>query len=415
MIDINLIRQKAKEVKEGISKKGYPVELVDQVLEVDQKRREVLQEVEMLRAERNKAAENKDIEKGREIKEKLQTKEPEIEKLDQKYKEALNKIPNLPASGVPEGKGEAENKVLKQVGEVPEFNFTPKDHVELGKILDIIDFDAGAKVAGNGFYYLKNEGALLELALIQYGMQTLMKKGFIPVLTPDMARQKYYLGTGYLPKGEEAQTYTVDGDELGLIATAEVTLAGYHAEEVLSEKELPKKYAGYSHCFRKEAGAYGKYSKGLYRVHQFTKLEMFAYTTPDQSVATHEEFLKLEEEFFQSLGITFRVVMMCAGDLGSQASKKYDLEAWMPGRGDFGEVTSTSNTTDYQARNLNIRFRSEDGKVEYAHLLNGTYCATSRAIIAILENYQQKDGSVVVPEVLQKYTGFKVITPKKTV
>jgi len=228
-------------------------------------------------------------------------------------------------------------------------------------------------------------------------------------MTPDLAKSRYYLGTGYSPKGQEAQTYTIDDTDLGLIATAEVTLAGAHSDEVIPEGKLPLKYVGYSHCFRQEAGAYGKYSKGLYRVHQFTKTEMFIYCKPEESEKFHEEILSVEEEIFQDLEIPYRVVEMCTGDLGAMASRKFDIEAWMPGRKDFGEVTSTSNVTDYQARNLNIRFRRDTGEMEYVHMLNGTAIVMSRVPLAILENFQEKDGSVRIPEVLQKWMGKEKI------
>jgi seryl-tRNA synthetase len=414
MLDINLIRDKTDYVKAGVSKKGYPADLVDKVLAADQKRLEILQKVENLRRERNEISADhnaQNIERGKQIKEELKTLEPELEKAETEFRQLLNEIPNLPADDVPEGKGEEENVELRKVGEIPNFAFPPKDHVVLGKLLDIIDFEAGAKVAGAGFYYLKNEAAILEIALVNYGLRFLSERGFSPILTPDLAKERYYLGTGYLPKGEEAQTYKIEDSDLGLIATAEVTVAGYHADEILDSKNLPKKYAGFSHCFRMESGAYGKYSKGLYRVHQFSKVEMFALTTPADSAAAHELFLKLEEEFWQSLGVPYRVIQQCTGDLGAQAVKKFDLEAWMPGRGDYGEITSTSNTTDYQARNLNIRIRDGE-KNEFAHTLNGTLIATSRGPIAILENFQQEDGSVRIPEVLVPYTGFSEIHPK---
>lgn len=408
MLDINYIRENTDKVKIGVKAKGYPVDIVDKLLDIDELRRQLLAEVDELRAKRNLAAEGKNIEEGKKIKVALQELEPKLSKKEQEYIHLLFQIPNLPADDVPEGKGEADNKILREVGEKPKFGFTPKDHLELGEALRIIDFQAGSEVTGSGFYYLKNEGAILEIALIHYALDFLKAKDYIPIITPDIAREKYYLGTGYLPKGPEAQIYQIQDSDLGLIATAEITLAGYHANQTLEAKNLPIKYAGYSHCFRLEAGSYGKYSKGLYRVHQFSKVEMFAFTIPEESGNVHQEFLKLEEEFFQSLSIPFRVLEMCTGDLGSQATKKYDLEAWMPGRGDFGEITSTSNTTDYQARNLNIKFKNE-GKAEFVHTLNGTLMATSRAIIAILENFQQADGSVKIPQVLQKYTGFSEI------
>jgi seryl-tRNA synthetase len=407
MIDIKLIREQTDLVKEGIAKKNFDTSKVDAVLELDKKRLELLQKVEGLRQERNTLT-KENFERGKEIKEELKSLEPELEETEKKFKALLNEIPNLPSDNSPLGKGEEDNKELKVIGKKPQFSFSPKDHVELGKNLDILDFENGAKVSGSGFYYLKGAGALLEIALVNYGLQFLAHRGFTPIITPDLAREKFYLGTGYNPKGDEAQTYRIEESDLGLIATAEVTIAGYHADEIIQSLEQPKLYGGYSHCFRMESGAYGKYSKGLYRVHQFTKVEMFAYAKKEDSRKMHERFLELEEEFWTSLGIPYRVLEMCTGDLGSQAARKFDLEAWMPGRDDWGEVTSTSNTTDYQARNLNIRYR-EGENTEYAHMLNGTLVATSRAIIAILENFQQEDGSVKIPEVLVPFIGLSEI------
>src|SRR3989344_3847497 len=419
MVDIQLIRTDSEKVKIGVQKKGYDVGIVDKVLELDEKRLELLKKVEDLRKERNELGElgaqrtKEDEERGKKIKEELKSLETEMESATSEFNQVLQGIPSLPFDDVPEGKSESKNKVLRTVGEPTKFDFEPLDHVELAKKLDIIDFEAGAKVAGSGFYYLKNDAVLLELALVQYGLNFLAKKGFTPTITPDLAKEKYYLGTGYLPRGPEAQIYKAEGLDLGLIATAEVTLAGLHADETLNEKELPKKYGGYSHCFRMESGSYGKYSKGLYRVHQFTKVEMFVYSKPEGSQEMHQELLGLEEEFWESLGIPYRVVEMCTGDLCAQAARKYDLEAWMPGRGDWGEVISASNTTDYQARNLNIKFK-RGGRTEFVHTLNGTLVATSRGMIAILENYQQKDGTVKVPEILVSYVGKDKIGGEST-
>lgn len=409
MLDIKYIRENTDKVKKGIAAKNYKPELIDELVKADDSRLESLRIVQDLRTKRNQFAKEKNIEEGKKLKGELTKVEESLKAAEEKFNTVLGQIPNLPEDGVPEGKGEADNVEKSKWGDVPKFDFEPKDHVELGKNLDILDFEAGAKVAGSGFYYLKNDGALLEIALTLYGLNFLTKKGFTPFITPDLARARYYLGTGYLPQGPEAQIYEVKDQDLGLIATAEVTLAGYHADEVLLEKDLPKKYAGYSHCFRQEAGAYGKYSKGLYRVHQFTKVEMFAYVLPKDSPAMHKEMLALEEEFWQSLEIPYRVLEMCTGDLGAIAARKYDLEAWMPGRGDYGEITSTSNATDYQARRLNIKYK-KGAETGFAHLLNGTLVATSRGIIAILENNQQKEGSVKVPKVLQDYLGKEVIT-----
>ena len=318
-------------------------------------------------------------------------------------------IPNLPLPQVPFGKNERDNVEVKKWGKPTEFNFQPKDHLELGKNLGILDFEAGAKVSGSQFYFLYGAGALLEIALVQYAMDLLYKEGFTPVITPDLAKSKFYLGTGYMPKGNEAQTYEIEGEDLGLIATAEVTLAGKHSDEIIPEQELPLKYIGYSHCFRKEAGAYGKYSKGLYRVHQFTKAEMFIYCKPEESEAMHEHILAMEEKIYQELGLPYRVLEMCTGDLGAMAARKFDIEAWMPTRGEYGEVTSTSNCTDYQARNLKIRLRRKDGKSEYVHMLNNTTIASPRALAAVLENFQTKEGSVKIPKVLRDYVGKKEI------
>ena len=412
MLNINLIRENPEVVEEGVRKKGYDAGLVDKVLEADMARRELIVKVDDSRKERNEVAgaeqRTKDIEqRGREIKEELKTLEPQLKELEEQFENALGQIPNLPSDKAPTGAGEEDNKEVSVWGEPDKTK--SKDHLEIGKTLGIIDFERGAKVAGSGFYYLKGDGALLELALVQYGLKFLNERGFTPVITPDLAQKRFYEGTGYLPKGEEAQTYTINDGELGLIATAEVTLAGYLADEILNSKDLPKQYAGYSHCFRMESGAYGKYSKGLYRVHQFSKVEMFAFTKAEESESIHEGFLKLEEEFWQSLGIPYRVLEMCTGDLGAQAARKFDLEAWMPGRGDYGEITSTSNTTDYQARNLNIKYR-DGNETKFSHTINGTLVATPRAIIAILENGLEEDGSVVIPEVLRQYIGKSQIT-----
>ena len=412
MLDINFIRENPEEVKKGVAAKQFDPALVDKVLELDEKRRKLIVEIENLRAERNKAADNKDIEKGKRIKKELQEKEPELEKVEEEFKEILNQIPNLPSAKAPIGKSEKDNVELRKWGIPKKFDFKTKDHLELGKSLGILDFEAGAKVSGSQFYFWYGDGARLELALVQYAFDLLEKEGFLPVITPDLAKSRYYLGTGYLPKGTEAQTYEIKGEDLGLIATAEVTLAGKHANEVIPEKDLPLKYVGYSHCFRQEAGAYGKYSKGLYRVHQFTKVEMFIYCLPEESDKYHEYLLEMEEKIYQDLGLPYRVIEMCTGDLGAMAARKFDIEAWMPSRGEYGEVTSTSNCTDYQARNLNIKFRRGE-KNEYVHMLNGTAIATSRTPLAIMENYQQKDGSVVIPEVLRKWTGKEKIEIKK--
>jgi len=412
MLDIKLIRDNPDLVKQGVLDKQRDPQIVDKVIDLDQERRKLLGQTEELRAERNKLTKDQ-VDQGKEIKTKLKELEPKLKDVDDQLNIALNQIPNLPLAQVPKGKDESGNVILRKWGEPKQFEFIPKDHVELGKSLNVLDFETGAKVSGSQFYYLYNEGALLELALVQYAFSLLAKEGFTPVITPDLAKSRYYLGTGYQPIGDEAQTYTLEGEDLGLIATAEVTLAGKHADEVIPEEELPIKYIGYSHCFRKEAGAYGKYSKGLYRVHQFTKAEMFIYCLPEESAKYHEMILNLEEKIYQNLEIPYRVLEMCTGDLGGMAARKFDVEAWMPARGEYGEVTSTSNCTDYQARNLNIRFKRKTGEIEHVHMLNGTAIATSRTPLAILENYQNEDGSVTIPQVLRPFVGVDKILPVK--
>ncbi len=409
MLDVKYIRENKEKVKKGVADKQFDPAVVDKALELDKKKRKLQQEVQDLREDRNKAAKSKDIEQGKKIKSDLQKKEPELERIEKEFQEILNQIPNPALSMVPVGKNEKDNVEIRKWGTPRAFEFTPKDHLELGKNLGILDFETGAKVSGSQFYFWYRDGVLLELALVSYAMELLYKEGFMPVITPDLAKSHYYLGTGYMPKGNEAQTYVIEGEDLGLIATAEVTLAGKHADETIPEEKLPLKYIGYSHCFRRESGAYGKYSKGLYRVHQFTKAEMFIYCSPEESDKMHSHILEMEEKIYQNLGLPYRVLEMCTGDLGAMAARKFDIEAWMPSRNEYGEVTSTSNCTDYQARNLNIKLKRKDGKTEYLHMLNGTAIATSRTPLAILENYQQEDGSVTVPEVLRKWIGKEKI------
>jgi seryl-tRNA synthetase len=326
----------------------------------------------------------------------------------------------------PVGKEEKDNLEIKKSGKIPEFDFEPADHVKLGLDLDIVDFDSATKVSGTKFYYLKNEGVFLELGLVRYALDILQKKGFTPFITPDIAREEILEGIGFNPRGAESNVYRLEEENTCLVGTAEITLGGYYSNTILPKEKLPLRMAGLSHCFRREAGAAGQFSKGLYRVHQFTKVEMFIFCQPDESERFHEELRLIEEEIFEGLNIPFRVVDTCTGDLGAPAYRKWDLEAWMPGRtslpgrtsvsgrdsGEYGEVTSTSNCTDYQARRLNVRFKDSDGKNKFVHMLNGTAIAVSRAIIAILENFQQADGSVKIPQALVPYCGFDIIRKK---
>lgn len=353
---------------------------------------------------------------GRRLREEIAAVEAKAAEIVREADEILRAMPNLTHPAAPVG-GEADAvEIRRGATPVPTFDFKPRDHVELGGALKLFDFEAGAKVAGHGFYFLINDAVLLELALQRYAVELLMREGFTVMTTPDLARDTILEGTGFMPRGPETQIYSVTGSDLSLVATAEITLGGAFHERIFEVDELPLRLCGISHCFRTEAGAHGRATRGLYRVHQFTKVEMFAFTTPEQSEAMHDLLLDLECKLFDGLGIPYRVIDTASGDLGGPAYRKFDLEAWMPGRGEqgeWGEVTSTSNCTDYQARRLAIRYRKPGEKgTQFVHTLNGTAIAISRAIIAILENHQQADGSVKVPEALVPWMGKQVIAPR---
>jgi seryl-tRNA synthetase len=405
MLDPQYVRKNVEAVKQNMIERKMNGGVVDEWLVSDQKRKEVIASIEEIRKLRNDGAKNSDSdrERMREAKKNLKEQEETLDSINLEWNELFCQIPNIHTADVPIGKTETENVTIFQSDTVTSFDFTPKDHVELLVPRNLIDFERGTKVAGSQFYFLQGDMVLLEMAVTQFILDYTMQRGYLPLHTPDMARSRYYLGTGYNPRGDEAQTYEIKDEDLGLIATAEVTTAGYHADEIIPANELPKKYIAMSHCFRKEAGSYGKYSRGLYRTHQFTKLELFIFCQPSESKQFHEEILDIEKGIMEVLNIPYRVLNICSGDLGSMAAKKYDVEAWMPGRNDFGEVTSTSNCTDYQARNLNIKFRDNDGTIKYAHMLNGTAGALSRLLLAIVENYQQADGSILIPDALQKF------------
>ena len=350
------------------------------------------------------------IEQGKALKQTVPVIDAKLKEVEAEIRAALMTIPNLTHPDAPLGE-EADSKTARTWGTIPKFDFKPLDHMALAEKHDLIDLEAGARVTGSGFYFLKNEAVLLELALTQYAVQKLVKHGFTLHTTPDLARMEILEGTGYQPRGNETQIYSIAGMDLCLVATAEITLGGSLKDQVLNSDKLPIKVAGISHCFRTEAGAAGKATRGIYRVHQFTKIEMFGFTAPDvaASDAVHAEIVAIEEEIFQGLGIPYRVLDIASGDLGGPAYRKFDLEAWMPGRGEageWGEITSASNCTDFQARRLNIRCKSPEWKgTKYVHTLNGTAIAVTRAIIAIMENYQQADGSILVPEALRPWVG----------
>ncbi len=358
-------------------------------------------------------------EEGRKLREQATAAQARLDQITVESDAILRTIPNLTHPEAPLGADDQANLEVRRGRHSPrKFDFKPLDHVELGQKLELFDFEGGAKVTGHGFYFLKNDAVLLELALQRYAIELLMGEGFTPTITPDLARNEILQGTGYIPRGPETQIYSIADTDLSLVATAEITLGGLLADTILDEEQLPIKVCGISHCYRTEAGAGGRASRGLYRVHQFTKVEMFAFTLPDQSDAMLEYFCELECQLFDGLGLPYRVVDTATGDLGGPAYRKYDLEAWMPGRGEageYGEVTSTSNCTDYQARRLGIRFRRKGEKgTTFVHTLNGTAVAISRAIIAVLENYQQADGSILVPPVLRSMLGKDRITPAAT-
>jgi len=424
MLDYRFIKDNLEAVKENIKNRNMKAD-ADKVIMLFDKRNELVTRLQNLQQQRNTNAaamkgkldadtRNRLIEEGKKLKEDIAAAEAELEQIEKELDTEGRRIPNMAHPDAPIGKEDKDNLEVKRVGSPTTFTFEPKDHVQLGQELDIIDFDSATKVTGTKFYYLKNEGVFLELGLIRYALDILQKKGFTPFITPDLAKEEILEGIGFNPRGAESNVYTVEGEGTCLVGTAEITLGGYYSGTILSKDKLPLRMAGLSHCFRREAGAAGQFSKGLYRVHQFTKVEMFAYCLPEDSDVLHEELRSIEEEIFAGLEIPFRVVDTCTGDLGAPAYRKWDLEAWMPGRngGEWGEVTSTSNCTDYQARRLNIKYKDEDGKNKYVHMLNGTAIAISRGIIAILENFQQADGSVRLPKALVPYCGFEVIKKK---
>ncbi|MEZ6063819.1 MAG: serine--tRNA ligase [Planctomycetaceae bacterium] len=359
------------------------------------------------------------IEQGKSLREQIAETEASQKVLDQRLREHQSQIPNMTHPDAPVG-GEDDAAEIRVWGDKPKFDFKPLDHVDIAAKLDLIDFEAGSRVAGHGFYYLKNDAVMLEMALVQFALSKLRGEGFTLFTTPDLARDSVLEGIGFNPRGDETQIYSVADSDLSLVATAEITLGGAWKDQTFNVADLPLKVAGLSHCFRTEAGAHGRATRGIYRVHQFTKVEMFGFTAPDveASNAFQMEVVRIEEEIFQALKIPYRLIDTATGDLGGPAFRKFDLEAWMPGRGDageYGEVTSASNCTDYQARRLNIRCKSPDKKgTQFVHTLNGTAISCARAIIAILENYQQADGSVVIPEVLRQWVGTDRITPRAT-
>mgnify|MGYP002622898709 FL=1 len=426
MLDLQFICENRDVVASNCANRGVEVDL-DRLIALSEDRRRLIVDGDQLRHEQKEvsggipkaSAQDRPalIARGKQLKEGIASNESQLKQVETELRDIQATVPNLTHPDAPVG-GEKDIAVLRTWGEPTAFDFEPRDHVELAAQLDLLDLEAGAKVAGSGFYFLKNEAALLELALTQYAVDKLRQAGFTIFTTPDVARDDVLAGTGYQPRGPETQIYSIENTDLSLVATAEITLGGMLKDEILDEADLPIRCAGISHCFRTEAGGHGKAVRGIYRVHQFTKVEMFAFTAPDLDASGQmlDAIVALEEEIFQGLGIPYRVIDTPTGDLGGPAYRKFDLEAWMPARGDggeYGEVTSASNCTDFQARRLGIRCRSKDRKgTRFVYTLNGTAVAVTRAIIAILENFQQADGSVLIPEPLRKWMGIERIAPR---
>lgn len=411
MLDINFIRENPEKVKEACGNKNIKCD-VDAVLSLDKEKRELITKSENLKAQQNKLGKD-NIEEAKELKEKFKALEPELEKIEKELNVLLLQLPNIPFDDVPVGKDDSQNVVLRQVGKPPKFNFSAKDYMQLGKELDLIDTERASKVSGSRFGYLKRELPLLEFALIDLVMDTVKKEGFIPVIPPVMLREEMARGTGYFEATDKNEAYFLPEDKMYLVGTAEQSMAAMHAGEILDEKELPKRYVAFSTCFRREAGSYGKDTKGILRVHQFDKLEMFILCLPEDSKKEHQLLLSIEEKLMKALGLPYQVVSICTGDLTRPSAKSYDIETWIPSEKKYRETHSCSNCTDFQSRRLNIKYRDKSGKLNFVHMLNGTAFAMPRTLIAIIENYQQKDGSIKIPKVLQKYAGFKVIKPLK--
>ncbi len=413
MLDIKFIRENPEKVQDSADKKGYRVSIKD-LLMADERRRELQQQVDLLRERRNAVASQMKggrpspdlIAEGKSIKEDLMDLEAKFNEVDADYQAQLNGIPNVIFDDVPEG-GEEDSVEIKTWGEKKS---GATDHLDYATSRDWVDFERGAKVAGAKFYYLKGDLALLENAIIQFALNKLVAKGLTFMTVPNMVNQRTMTGTGFAPRtSDQSDEYSIEGEDLSLIATAEIPLTGYHADEIIDEDKLPLMYAGLSPCYRKEAGASGKHTRGLFRVHQFNKLEMYAFALPEKSQEIHQQILDIEEEIWQDLGIAYRIINIAAGDLGAPAAKKYDIEYWSPVDENYRELTSCSNCTDFQARNLNIRVRRKDGTTDVLHTLNGTAVSLARSLVVILENYQNPDGTLAVPEVLRPYMGGRIV------
>jgi seryl-tRNA synthetase len=412
VLDLKAIRKDPDAFRRGLARRSPELAAdLDRVLELDRGRRELTATVDELRAEQNRGSKavgrasgserDRLIASVREASDRLADTEPQLAEVEDDLRRLLDRLPNVPHESVPEGETEEENQLLEEVGDRPSLGFEPRDHVDLGEALGVIDLVRAARVSGSRFGYLLGGAVMLQFALVRYCLDRLAPKGFVPVVPPVMVREEALYGTGFFPT-DEAMIYATRDDDLYLVGTSEVPLAGLHGDEILDPGTLPRRYVGYSTCFRREAGAHGKDTRGIFRVHQFDKVEMFSFTEPERSWEEHEFLRSCEEELMQGLEIPYRVMNVCTGELGASAAKKYDIEGWLPGQDRYRELTSCSNTTDYQTRRLGIRVRYPDGN-KAAHTLNGTACAVGRTLIALLENRQQEDGSVPLPEVLHPY------------
>jgi seryl-tRNA synthetase len=420
MLDLKAIRQNPEEFTKRLARKGVSSSAITELLEADERRRSLQAQVDDLKSQQNEASKKMPLLQGSEkgalmeamklIAEKKKVLEQEQVSAEEAVSVILKKLPNPPHDGAPDGASDEENQVLRTVGEKPQFDFPVRDHAEIAESLDLLDTERSAQVSGSRFYYMKNELAILQRALIFWAFMEVQKKGFTPMIPPFLTKKRAIEGTGYFAHDEN---YVVNPgeDDLFLIGTSEVPMVSYHADDVLDLSQ-PKMYVSYSPCFRREAGSYGKDTSGIFRVHQFEKVEMVIFCKPEDAERLHELIREVEEELLQKLELPYQVVNVCCGDLGISATKKYDLEAWLPAQGQYREMTSTSICTDFQARRLNIRYRDEDKKLQYAHILNGT-AVSSRPLVGILENFQQKDGSVIVPKALRALCGFDRIMMKK--
>jgi len=422
MLDLKAIRQNPDDFKKSLARKGIYPSQIDALLTADTSKRKLLQKTESLKQQQNQVSKEipklsgtkkeKVLSEMKVIAEEKKVLETELETAEHQVKEILESLPNPPHPKAPDGKDDTENIVLEKWGEIRKFDFKPKEHWEIAEDLDLLDLERSAEISGSRFFFLRNELALLQMALMNWAFLEVSKKGFSPTIPPFLTRKEAIYGTGYLDR-EENYVINPGEDDLYLIGTSEVPMTSFYAGEILEEKDMPKKFCAYSPCFRREAGSYGKDMKGILRVHQFEKIEMVIFCLPEDSAKMHEKIRKVEEDLLQALKIPYQLVDVCCGDLGNSATKKYDLEAWLPGQDKYREMTSTSICTDFQTRRLNTRIRKKNGELVYAHALNGT-AVSSRPLIAILENFQNEDGSVDVPEVLVPFCGFGKITKTPT-